>query len=99
MGWRYHSENVAGNIHTAVEIINKFHPEWDIVHIESISGNISLVVHRTPVRPTSQWTKCSEQPPPRNKSLVLRDELGELWVGTLLHNDYYDATEWLPLPD
>lgn len=45
MKWRYHSENIPGNLHAAVIFINAYHPEWDVVAM-SFSGSATVVVWR-----------------------------------------------------
>lgn len=46
MTWTYGSENLEGNLHDAARYINTYHPEWDVVAIES-GGHYTVVVWRT----------------------------------------------------
>jgi len=47
MKWSYFSENLGGNLHVAADYIDKYHPEWDVVAMESIGGQSTVVVYRT----------------------------------------------------
>lgn len=45
MKWIYHSETLGGNLHSAAHFISKFHPEWDVVTMDS-SGYNTVVIWR-----------------------------------------------------
>jgi len=48
--WKYHSENIGGNFHYAVNWVNEYHPGWDIVTMEYASGvDKTVVVWREPL--------------------------------------------------
>jgi len=41
--WRYHSENLAGNLHDAAKYISEYHPEWDVVAMDYSNHNCVVV--------------------------------------------------------
>jgi len=43
--WFYGSMNVSGNLYQAVDYLNKFHPNWDVVTMECTSMN-TVIVYR-----------------------------------------------------
>jgi hypothetical protein len=49
MKWKYHSENLGGNLHSAAKFISDNHPEWDVVAM-SCSGFNTVVVWREELR-------------------------------------------------
>lgn len=44
--WKYHSQNCGGNVHDAVEYVNKCHPEWEVISFVAIQGGTSIIVWR-----------------------------------------------------
>lgn len=46
--WKYHSESIGGNISFAVDYINEYHSDWDVVSISGDGFN-TIVVWREEV--------------------------------------------------
>ena len=55
--WEYHSESIPGSLHSATHFINDYHPEWDVVAMETVGYN-TIVVWRK-LRPKGKPSKTS----------------------------------------
>lgn len=58
MKFRYYSENLPGNLHTAVLYIDSAHPEWDVVTL-STTGFNTVIVYRLPIEESVEAPKSS----------------------------------------
>jgi hypothetical protein len=54
--WKYHSENVGGNVHEAVFYVNKCLSDKDVVSFISLGGGHAIVVWREPVNAEEEVT-------------------------------------------
>jgi hypothetical protein len=53
MKWKYHSENIGGNLHGAAKYISDNHPEWDVVAMDHHNMNTVVVWREEIVVPTT----------------------------------------------
>jgi len=48
MKWTYFSATIPGNWHHAVSWLNEFHPDWDVIAMDYVACDATIIVYRIP---------------------------------------------------